>query len=200
MARLTRAESQARTRERLVDTAAELFLRDGYSATSLAKVAEEAGYSTGAIYSNFDSKGELGLAVLDRIQAEQLGLVRTIFDTGSTLPDKLDAFERWADEAMGSGWPRLALEFALEARQEPELVQELAERERSATDAIAAAIESQLAGLGMAGILPPRALARTMLSLSIGIALQHLIDPKVSARGLTSLLRAALARDDPTSP
>jgi len=199
MARLTRTESQARTRERLIETAIELFLRDGYNATSLVKVADEAGFSTGAIYSNFDSKSRLGLAALDRIQAEQLGQVGAIFGTDSPLADKLDAFERWADEAMSSGWPRLALEFALEARQEPDLVLELADRERSATSAIAAAIESHADELTATAVLPPRALARTMLSLSIGVAIQHMVDPKVSARGLTGLLRAALARDTPAS-
>ena len=45
MARLTRAESQARTREQLIETAKLLFLRDGYSVTSLEKVADEDGYS-----------------------------------------------------------------------------------------------------------------------------------------------------------
>jgi AcrR family transcriptional regulator len=40
-----------------------LFLRDGYAATSLEKVADEAGYSKGAVYSNFWNKDELCLAV-----------------------------------------------------------------------------------------------------------------------------------------
>lgn len=75
MARLTRAESQARTREQLIETAKQLFLRDGYSVTSLERVADEAGYSKGAVYSNFRNKDELCLAVLDRIHDEQVALV-----------------------------------------------------------------------------------------------------------------------------
>ena len=71
MARITRKESHAQTRERLVETAHRLFLADGYNATSLDKVAAEAGYSKGAVYSNFATKHELGLAVLDVLHLER---------------------------------------------------------------------------------------------------------------------------------
>ena len=54
--RLTRPESQARTRAELIATARDLFLSDGYAGTSLERVAEAAGYSKGAVYSNFASK------------------------------------------------------------------------------------------------------------------------------------------------
>ncbi|MER5838148.1 TetR family transcriptional regulator, partial [Streptomyces sp. NPDC002130] len=72
MARLTRAESQARTREHVLDTAHDLFLHDGFTKTSIERVAEAAGYSKGAVYSNFATKNELCLAVLDRIALQQV--------------------------------------------------------------------------------------------------------------------------------
>ena len=65
MARMTRKESHALTRERLVETAKRLFMADGYNVTPLEKVATEAGFSKGAVYSNFATKHELGLAVID---------------------------------------------------------------------------------------------------------------------------------------
>ena len=67
MARKTRAESQAETRAQLLKTARQLFFDDGYHPTSLEKVADAAGYSKGAVYSNFRNKDELCLTVLDRI-------------------------------------------------------------------------------------------------------------------------------------
>ena len=63
MARLTRAESQERTRRLLVEAATRLFLRDGFRATSLETIAEEAGFSRGAVYSNFASKTAIGVVV-----------------------------------------------------------------------------------------------------------------------------------------
>jgi AcrR family transcriptional regulator len=62
--RLTRDESQARTRTELLRAANRLFLRDGYAATSLAAIAEEAAVTKGAVYSNFESKEDLFLALL----------------------------------------------------------------------------------------------------------------------------------------
>jgi AcrR family transcriptional regulator len=60
----TREETQARTRAQLLRAANRLFLRDGYVATSLATIAAEAGVTKGAVYSNFESKEDLFLAVL----------------------------------------------------------------------------------------------------------------------------------------
>jgi AcrR family transcriptional regulator len=62
--RLTREESKARTRQELLRAASRLFLRNGFVATSLADIAEEAGLTKGAVYSNFESKEELFLALL----------------------------------------------------------------------------------------------------------------------------------------
>jgi AcrR family transcriptional regulator len=63
--RLTREESKARTRVELLRAANRLFVRKGFVATSLADIAEEAGLTKGAVYSNFDSKEDLFLALLD---------------------------------------------------------------------------------------------------------------------------------------
>jgi AcrR family transcriptional regulator len=62
--RLTREESKARTRQELLRAASRLFLRNGFVATSLADIAEEAGLTKGAVYSNFESKEDLFLGLL----------------------------------------------------------------------------------------------------------------------------------------
>src|SRR5687767_15759101 len=62
--RLTREESKARTRADLLRAASRLFVRNGFVATSLADIAEEAGLTKGAVYSNFESKEDLFLALL----------------------------------------------------------------------------------------------------------------------------------------
>src|SRR4030095_9654299 len=72
--RLTRAEKSAQTRAQLMASARQLFLRRGFHAASLELVAEEAGFTIGAVYSRFGSKADLFLAILDehidRIVAE----------------------------------------------------------------------------------------------------------------------------------
>src|ERR687898_92533 len=63
--RLTRAEKSAQTRAELMASARQLFLRRGFHAASLEQVAEEAGFTIGAVYSRFGSKADLFLAILD---------------------------------------------------------------------------------------------------------------------------------------
>jgi AcrR family transcriptional regulator len=62
--RFSRAEAQSETRRQLLRAASRLFLRDGFVATSLANIADEAGVTKGAVYSNFESKEALFLALL----------------------------------------------------------------------------------------------------------------------------------------
>src|SRR4029450_1609728 len=63
--RLTRAEKSVQTRAQLLGCARRLFLRRGFHAASLELVAEEAGFTIGAVYSRFGSKADLFLAILD---------------------------------------------------------------------------------------------------------------------------------------
>src|SRR6201991_2769044 len=96
VARMTRSESQAMTRSQLIATARQLFFEDGYHPTSLEKVADAAGYSKGAVYSNFRNKDELCTAVLDEVRAERLGEVLAIFAKPDT-PSRIDAIRDWAE-------------------------------------------------------------------------------------------------------
>ncbi|HMN30494.1 MAG TPA: helix-turn-helix domain-containing protein, partial [Caldilineaceae bacterium] len=70
--RLTRPQRQQQTRERLLDAAVEVFSRRGYHAASVEEISEAAGFSKGAVYSNFASKEELFLALLDRLFTREL--------------------------------------------------------------------------------------------------------------------------------
>lgn len=62
---LNREQRQQQTRAALVSAARFVFARDGYHGASLDEIARAAGYSKGAVYSNFTNKAELFLAVLD---------------------------------------------------------------------------------------------------------------------------------------
>src|SRR3954471_701676 len=62
--RLTREERKAQTRSDLLRAASRLFVRNGFVDTSLSDIAEEAALTKGAVYSNFESKEELFIALL----------------------------------------------------------------------------------------------------------------------------------------
>jgi AcrR family transcriptional regulator len=64
--RLTRAERKAQTRAQLTEAADRLFRRQGYGATTLEQIADEAGVTKGAVYSNYASKEDLFLEMFER--------------------------------------------------------------------------------------------------------------------------------------
>jgi AcrR family transcriptional regulator len=102
--RLTREESKARTRQELLRAASRLFLRNGFVATSLADVAEEAGLTKGAVYSNFESKEDLFLALLagdqQRAYAAQEDLAPSDL-TAADGPDPLARARAWGEHLGG---------------------------------------------------------------------------------------------------
>jgi AcrR family transcriptional regulator len=64
--RLTRQDSREETRQHLLDAAQRLIAKKGLSTASVEDIAEAAGYTRGAFYSNFGSKDDLFLELLRR--------------------------------------------------------------------------------------------------------------------------------------
>jgi AcrR family transcriptional regulator len=93
----SRAEAQSETRRHLLRAASRLFLRDGFVATSLANIADEAGVTKGAVYSNFAGKEELFLALLhEPIVDQEMYAPSRVDDLGTPGPAAGDAFGRYA--------------------------------------------------------------------------------------------------------
>lgn len=191
MARLSRTESQAQTREQLLATARELFFSVGYLQTSLEKVAEAAGYSKGAVYSNFRNKDELCTAVLDQVREERIGEVLAIV----RLPERvarLEAFSEWARRVIGDpGWTSLEVEYMAHARRNDEQRDALAARLDSIIGLVTTGIDLVPS---FSGRLPSRELATTFLALGVGLGLFRTINPDVPVDGLIDTMRS-LVRD-----
>ena len=186
MTRKTRAETQAETRAQLVATAKQMFFEDGYHPTSLEKVADAAGYSKGAVYSNFRNKDELCTAVLDEVRAERLGEVIEMMARPDT-PARIEALRDWAERVIGDpGWTTLEVEFAVHARRTEQLRTELAGRLAGILQMLTAAVESADApDLKM----PGRETATVMLALGVGLGLLRSVDPAISVDGLIDALK-----------
>jgi AcrR family transcriptional regulator len=187
--RLTRAESQARTRARLLEIARPMFLSDGYAATSLDKVADAAGYTRGAVYSNFRNKDELCMAVLDGIRAERAGDIMTIL-AATTLQERTERFEAWAENVIGDpSWTRLELEFGVQASADDALREDLAARVTGLTELIAAGVRT-LAETGDAQLaMPAEEIGVALLSLGVGLGVFRSIQPKLPVGALVNTLR-----------
>ena len=93
---LTRAESQAQTRQELLAAAERLFYANGYHSTSLAAIAAEAGRTIGAVYSNFEGKEALCLEVIrNRYMTELNQLLGPLMAAGDSADDRLAALASW---------------------------------------------------------------------------------------------------------
>jgi len=179
-------ETQAETRAQLLKTARQLFFDDGYRPTSLEKVADAAGYSKGAVYSNFRNKDELCTAVLDEVRAERLGEVLDIV-AKPDMSARIDAIRDWAQRVIGDpGWTTLEVEFAAHARPNEQLRTELAGRLDGIIQILTAAMESaDNADLKM----PGRETATVLLALGVGLGLLRSINPDIPVSGLIDTLR-----------
>jgi AcrR family transcriptional regulator len=193
VARLTRAESQAQTRSELLVAAARVFARRGYSGASIGEIAEEAGFSHGAVYSNFESKEDLFLAVYEHWVAERVSEIEAVWSKGGSLVERARAATvEWVEHFRRD--PRaflLRLEFAVRGAHEPELRQELGTRVGAVPLAIRRLLEDALRreGLPVSG---GEQLALALQALSIGLALEGLSNPDAVSPALAGDLAAGL--------
>ncbi|GAB3568193.1 TetR/AcrR family transcriptional regulator [Amycolatopsis endophytica] len=190
MARLTRAESQAHTRRRLLATATALFLRDGFTATSLERVADEAGFSKGAVYSNFRNKDELCLAVLDGVRAEKAATVGEALSRTESLEDLLRVFTVWAEGSAGDQeWIRLEAEYLLNCRRDPALLADLARSNAGISDRITQLLTTNSRRLGVRLPMDVRHAAHALFGITIGLGLLRSADPAIGAEPFTAVVR-----------
>jgi AcrR family transcriptional regulator len=120
--RLTREQSRAQTRERLLASAAVVFTREGYGGASVDRIAEEAGYSKGALYSNFASKDQLFLELVDHYAGAHVEELCRRLDAVQGADAVIEAACAWASGLQHEPDLRmLVLDLARRMRGDPEL-------------------------------------------------------------------------------
>ncbi len=202
-AKVSRAERQRQTRERLIEVAEQMFLAVGYAGTSLDKVAVEAGFSKGAVYSNFAGKEELCLAVLDTIHAQKIRRVLDLFSEDVPIESRLKNFLEWSRSGLGEPqWTALEVEFAAVARHNPWVASELVKRHREVRRLIEQLISSTLADAGLETTIPVEQVATALLAMGAGLGGLRALDPRIDmdvfGAVLTGLVRP-ISSDEPTS-
>jgi len=140
--RLTREQSRQRTREALVSAAMRVFARDGYAGASVDAIAEQAGFTVGALYSNFATKQELFLAVFERHCAGELADLRALAETAASAQELLTAVTgRFADfHQEHREWWQLSAELWLYAQRHPEAAARIAAVQAETRQVIAQAL------------------------------------------------------------
>ncbi len=191
--RLTRAEGRVLTRERLLDAAADVFNRLGYHGASLEAVAEAAGYTKGAVYSNFATKGDLFLALHRRYT------VRQIADQGVAMADL--SLEQIADQGgaalVGQArsqetWDLLQIEFWLAGMRDPRLRAAMARDSEELWKQLGGRFGEKFESSGMQPPFTGVEFAKLVNALGSGLLLQLYVDPGFVDPGLFSRAIRAL--------
>ena len=117
--RLTREESRALTREKLLASAYEVMAREGYESASIDRIAEEAGFSKGAFYSNFESKEEIFLELLETHSLEDVREITGLLGNVDDPQEMIEIISDWAESrARDPSWGMLALDLFRRAKQD----------------------------------------------------------------------------------
>jgi AcrR family transcriptional regulator len=178
-ARLTREQSKALTRERLLDGARKVFARSGFHGASVEEIAAEAGYSTGALYSNFDGKQALFLALMDREIDEHTREIAEAVRERATIAERArGGAERWM--AMIEREPELQLlfmEFWVYAARDPQVRRQVAASFARVRAELTRLIADGARDFELELELPAEQLAIAIDALADGISHRKMADP-----------------------
>jgi AcrR family transcriptional regulator len=179
--RLSRAERREQTRQELLTAAEACFVSHGFHASSVDEVAERAGYTKGAVYSNFASKEDLFFAVYER-RVEQ---VLTEVVPGLRQAGAERAFDQLAAGAMqrrdrADGWRAVFFEFWAHVLRHPELRERFAAIHARFLEPMGEAVR-QLAddrGLTLPSDVTASQVAVAWNAMEVGLALERLTQPQ----------------------
>jgi AcrR family transcriptional regulator len=180
MARLTRKESQARTRSKLLEAAGKVFACRGLERATVDEVASEAGYTKGAFYANFKSKEDLFLAMLDERFGKRLDEIDRVMESGAPVEDQARQAGRDFSEYLASDpeWSRLFFEFAVQAMRDEEFRQQLVTRHRTVRSRIAEGFEAHAETVGGELPIPAEQVAMMTHAMADGFALARILEPE----------------------
>jgi AcrR family transcriptional regulator len=209
--RLRRAEQVERNRDVVLTAARHVFLSRGYTGATLEAVASEAGFSTGVVYSQFGSKADLFLALLERRideRAEQNERVTAEMPGAEGLRELMRAAGR--DSAADQGWARLLVEFRMVAARDTHLNARYAALHRQTRERLASVLRRLHDGASLVPALPVESMAEFILAVGVGTTVERAVDSAAladedllvilpRALGLPDVERAARAASAPTN-
>lgn len=182
--RLTRVEQSERNRSLVLQAARDLFMERGYHAATLEQIAETAGFSKGVVYSQFASKADLFLSLLEARIEERAGMHASLVERFArrggirALVEHLAAQDR-ADPR----WLLLVAEFRVHAARDPELGRRYAAAHSRTIEALADsfALVAQRSGERLA--LEPAVMAELAVALAYGGILEQAANPDALGGG-----------------
>ena len=190
MSRVRTRPTRDDTRDKLFEAAARVFEEQGIGGASIEAIALAAGFTRGAFYSNFASKDELIIAMLEDHVEQSIERMHELLARHKNLADFIDALktmDRSQQDPLGRS-PLLHMEMILfvarAEKRRPELAKRLRARRKLIADIVATAAKNS----GRNGVLTPAWAGAVVLAMEDGFRLHRLIDPDTTPAD--SFLRA----------
>ena len=195
---LTPERRRQQTREHLLAAAAQVFAERGFHGASLDQVAAVAGFTKGAVYSNFDSKEDLFLALFKANSDQEMESIRATLEQSEVPPeyriaDFTDLVQHGVDQT-NRNFGLLYQEFWLYAARNPVARDRLLSIENEAIRALATIIEAERRRQGLDPLESPEQMARIIDVLFRGISLLRVHQPEVVDDGLIDAAIAFVSR------
>ena len=189
--RLTRRESRDATRARLIAAAEKIFIRFGFDASSVERIAEAAGFSRGAFYSNFRDKDELFVAVLNKRRLAISSALEEIVRHEPNIAKRLQAVRDWyVNQEQQKQWIILETEFTLRAIRNRAVKVRLAELRRQELETYSAMVAQHFSETGRPAMDRSGTIALSLMAIVQGLGRLSLIHTDRDSRE-----RFAEARD-----
>jgi AcrR family transcriptional regulator len=197
MSRVRTRPTRDDTREKLFEAAARVFEEQGIGGASIEAIAAAAGFTRGAFYSNFASKDELIIAMLEDHVEQSIRRNLDLLDRHKNLADFIEALknmDKSRQDPLGRS-PLLHMEMILFVARAEQRRPELAKRLRARRKLITDIVETSLKNSGRNGALNPTWTGAIVLALEDGFRLHRLIDPETTPadsflRAISDLQRA----------
>ena len=175
---MSRADSQARTRQRLLDAAGKVFAKRGYTAATVEEISDIAGYTRGAFYANFTDKASIFFTIVEaQQQLDFKDLAERI--QGSSDQQILDAMYHWFMRTLVEApLARAKSEFRLAAQDEPKWRNRLARLEQADIDLSANLLAQYCEKTNTKLTIQPAEFAGMVTALINGYAARIQLNPK----------------------
>jgi AcrR family transcriptional regulator len=194
--RLRRAEQRQVTRAQLLDAAERVFAREGFRGASIEAIAREAGYSHGAIYSNFNGKDDLFLVLVEeRIDARLARIYQAADAALSRGAEPLEAARGFVAMLHQEREAYLLLaDFWNQAIRDPAAAAKFAERHARLRALIGRIVEGIARDTGAELTRPRAQVATALIALANGFTIERLADPEAAPDELFAHAIAAIVQ------
>ena len=182
MSRVRTRPTRDDTRDKLFEAAARVFEEQGIGRASIETIAAAAGFTRGAFYSNFKSKDELIIAMIEDHVEQSTRRYLDLLTRHRNLADFIDAMrtmDRSQQDPLGRS-PLLHMEMILFVARAEKRRPELANRLRAGRKLIANVIETTAKNTGKDPGLTPAWWGSIVLAMEDGFDLHRLIDPETT--------------------